>query len=52
LTIIGLIIRFAFHLFAITVDQKLAVLSAVVCGDVTTSKQSKPDAELKTIVSA
>jgi hypothetical protein len=36
----------------ISVDQKLAVLSVVACGDVTTSKQSKPDAEPKSAVSA
>jgi hypothetical protein len=33
---------------ALTVDQKLVVLSDVACGDATTSRQPKQDAEPKT----
>jgi hypothetical protein len=32
--------------------KKTAVLSTVACSDATTSKQFKPDAEPKTVVSA
>jgi hypothetical protein len=36
---------------ALTVDQKIAVLSAIACSDATTNQQPKPDAEPKTAVS-
>jgi hypothetical protein len=35
----------------LTVDQKMAVLSAIACGDATTSLQPELDAERKTAVS-
>jgi hypothetical protein len=35
----------------LSVDQKMAVLSAVACGTATTSRQPKPDAEPETDVS-
>jgi hypothetical protein len=39
-------------LAALSADQKIAVLSAFTCSDPTTSRQPKPDAENKTVVSA
>jgi hypothetical protein len=37
--------------FYITVDQKMAVSSAIACGKPTTNLQPKPDADDKTAVS-